>query len=294
LKFAASAFALPAFDHLDLLPCLRPLGLTGLEVVPSRTWPDTGWGLTAREVATYRYAVDQAGLEIIGLDGLLTDRPELGLFKGAEATARTADVLVHLSEICRDLGGRTLIWGGERWRGDMPAEKAWTMCRSFLETLLPRIETHGTVLCFSPLAHASADFCRTARECRMLVNHLDHPSFGLHLSAAVQAANFDTGHAPFSAVRDRLDHFHADEPGLATVGTSGVVDHSDCRRHLAAISYRQWVTLKQRETADPLDGLEQGACHLTSRYLREDNLAMRQRRRRLASLRHSPSEGVPA
>jgi sugar phosphate isomerase/epimerase len=293
MKFAASSFALPAFDHIDLLPGLRPLGLTGLEVVPSRTWRDSWWGLTARDVATYRYAVDQAGLEIIGLDGLLTDRPDLGLFKGAEAEAQTADFLVHLSEVCRDLGGRTLIWGGHRWRGDLSAEQAWAACRTFLEKLLPRIEAHGTVLCFSPLSQASADFCKTARECRMLVNHLDHPSFGLHLSAAVQAANADIGHAPFSAVRDRLDHFHADEPGLATLGTSGAVDHSDCRRHLAAISYRKWISLKQRETVDPLDGLAQGARHLTACYLREDNLAMRQRRRMLASHPHSLTQGVP-
>lgn len=294
MKFAASTFALPAFDHLALLPGLRPLGLTGLEVVAARTWPDGGEGPTAREVATYRYAVDQAGLEIVGLDGLLEGRPDLGLFGGAEQATRTADHLVHLSAVCRDLGGRTLIWGGRRWRGGVPAERAWTVCRSFLEAVLPRIEAHGTVLCFSPLSAASADFCRTARECRMLVNHLDHPAFGLHLSAGMQAANADTGHAPFSAVRDRLDHFHADEPGLAAIGTSGLVDHADCRRHLAAISYRKWVTLKQRETADPLDGLALGARHLTGCYLREDNLAMRHRRRMLACLGHSLTEGLPA
>jgi sugar phosphate isomerase/epimerase len=226
-------------------------------------------------------------MEIIGLDGLLDDRPELGLFKGPEAALQTADFLVHLSAVCRDLGGRTLIWGGERRRGDLSTEEAWTTCRAFLEKLLPRIETHGTVLCFSPLGPSEADFCGTARECRMLVNHLDHPAFGLHLSSAAQAANSDTGHAPFSAVRDRLDHFHADEPFLLTVGTSDVVDHKDCRRHLAAISYRKWVTLKQRETVDPLDGLAVGSRHLASCYLREDNLAMRLRRRMLVSLNHS-------
>ena len=292
MKFAASTYALPAVDHRDLLPCLRQLGLTGLEVVPSRTWSNVGKGLTGRDVTSYRYSVDQAGMEVIGLDGLLDDHPELGLFKDLETSARTADFLVELSTICRDLGGRTLILGGVRRRATLSPEAAWTACRSFLEQLLPRIETHGTVLCFSPLAPNDADFCNTARECRMLVNHLDHPSFGLHLSAASQAANSDTGHTPFSAVRDRLEHFHADEPGMTTLGASGVVDHGDCRRHLAAISYRKWVTLKQRVTDDPFDGLENGARYLAARYLREDNQSMRRRRRMLASLKHSLTEGV--
>lgn len=292
MKFAASNLALPAFDHLDLLPSLRRMGLTGLEVIPSRVWSDSADGPSARAVATYRYAVEEAGLEIVGLDGLLADRPELGLFKGAEAAARTADLLVRLSAVCRDLGGRTLIWGGERRRGNLPVEQAWAACRAFLETLLPRIEEHGTVLCLAPLGPLVADFCNTARDCRMLVNHLDHPAFGLHLGAAAQLANSDTGHAPFSAVRDRLDHFHADEPGLVTLGQPGAVDHADCRRHLAAISYRKWVTLKQRETADPLDGLAQGAAHLATCYLREDNLALRQRRRTPATPHPVAAEGT--
>lgn len=282
MKFAASLLALPAVDHLGLLPGLRPIGLTGIEVLPSRVWPDWPSGFDARAVADYRYEVSEAGLDVIGLDGLLDGCPLLGLFKDREAQAKTADLLVQLSAVCRDLGGRTLIWGGPRWRGDLSSVDAWETCRSFLEGLLPRIEPHGTVLCFSPLGPEDGNFCSTARECRMLVNHLDHPSFGLHLSAQAQAANGETGHAPFSAVRDRLDHFHADEPAWDPFGTSGTIDHADCRRHLAAISYRKWVTLKQREAVDPLRGLAQSASRLLESYLREDNLAMRHRRYRLA------------
>ena len=146
---------------------------------------------------------------------------------------------------------------------------AWLQGRAFLELLLERIETHGTVLCFDQLAPGEGDFCTTARECYMLVNAVDHPAFGLHLSAAGLAANGETGHAPFASVRGRLEHFHAGEPGHALLGSSGQIDHADLRRHLAAISYTGWVSLVQRNRPgfNLFAALTQGASFAANRYL---------------------------
>ncbi len=76
------------------------------------------------------------------------------------------------------------------------------------------------------------------------------------------------------------------------LGSSGAIDHADCRRHLAAISYRKWVTLKQRETLEPLDGLAEGIGQLLRFYLREDNLAMRRRRQLQAAAGNASSREV--
>ncbi len=158
---------------------------------------------------------------------------------------------------------------GPRWRRRLTERVAWLHGRAFLELLLPRIESHGTVLCLSPIAPEHGDFCTTARECYMLVNAIDHPAFGLHLSAAGLAANGETGHAPFANVRGRLEHFHADEPGLAAPGSSGQIDHADLRRHLAAISYTGWVSLVQRNRpgSNLFAALENGVNFAANRYL---------------------------
>ncbi len=62
MKIAASNLSLPAFDHLHLLPPLRALGITGLEVIPARTWTDLGGELTVRQVGAYRYAPSRPDL----------------------------------------------------------------------------------------------------------------------------------------------------------------------------------------------------------------------------------------
>ncbi len=268
MKLAASNLNFPAFRHLDLLPVLPALGIEGLEVAPAHTWLDPWDGVPSAEVKAYRKAATSAGLKIVGLQCLLSGRPDLGLFDMPGMGGRTISYLTQLSAICRDLGGKTLILG-PRWRRRLTDRTAWLQGRAFLELLLERIETHGTVLCFDQLAPGEGDFCTTARECYMLVNAVDHPAFGLHLSAAGLAANGETGHAPFASVRGRLEHFHAGEPAYAPLGSSGQIDHTDLRRHLAAISYTGWVSLVQRARAglNLFAALAQGASFAANRYL---------------------------
>jgi sugar phosphate isomerase/epimerase len=270
MKLSASNLILPAFKHIDLLPALPGLGIEGLEVAPAHTWLDPWDGVASAEVKAYRKAVRGAGLKIVGLHCLLSGRPDLGLFDTQDAGSRTVKYLTQLSAICRDLGGRTLILG-PRWRRSLTYHAAWEQGRAFLERLLERIETHGTVLCFSPLGPREGDFCTTARECAMLVNDADHPAFGLHLSAAGLAANGETGPAPFEAVRGRLEHFHADEPDFAPPGSSGRIDHAGVRRHLAAIGYGGWISLVQRARpgANLFAALAHAGSFAANRYLPE-------------------------
>lgn len=290
MKIAVSTLALPAGDPGSLLPALAALGVAGLEISADRL----GDGDGSASALLWRRAAETAGLEVVGIAGLLDDRPELGIFADGETRERTLDRLSTLSALCRDMGGRTLVLGAGRRRGDLPAKAAWGAARTFLDQLLPRLEDHGTLLCFEPLGPADTDFCNTATECRFLADHLDHPSLGLMLSARGQAENDDTGHMAFAALRGRLDHFHANEPGLAPLGATGRIDHADFRRHLAANGYRGWLTLVQRAAsdpwADPWADLEARLRFVRDMYLRKDNLSLARRDREWAAGRPAVPE----
>ncbi|MBR9973443.1 sugar phosphate isomerase/epimerase family protein [Magnetospirillum sulfuroxidans] len=268
MKLCASNLALPAFDHRHLLPRLRAMGLQGIEIVPSHTWADPWRDVNAAQVDEWRHAAQRAGLTVTGLHGLLWGQHSMGLFTDFFNRKATLDYLLYLSAICRDLGGHTLVLDS-RWRQDLPDRAAWQQCRLFLEELLPRMEAHGTVLCFAPIGASQGDFCASAKECYLMVNAIDHPAFGLHLSSAGLAATGEMGHVTFAAVRGRLDHFHADEPDFAAPGSDSTIDHVDLRRHLAAISYFGWVSVVQRHagTGDGLAELAQGVDFVTRRYL---------------------------
>ena len=267
-KLAVSNIALTAYDHAAELGRLLELGLSGVEVAPSRVWRDTWHGLTAQMVAAYRRDVEGAGLGVVGLHSLFYDHPELGLFRDAETRARSLDFGVHLSAVCRDLGGRTLIWGGGRRRGDVGAAAARTEAEVFMAELCRRIEGHGTCFCFEPLGPDETDFITSAFDALAIVEAVDHPALRMQLDAKALVANGEASAEPFRAAAPHLVHFHANEPDLGVLGTSGAIDHAALGGFLRDIGYQGFVSIEQRmlNAADPLADVARSAGVLKACY----------------------------
>ncbi|MBI5132654.1 MAG: NifU family protein [Rhodopseudomonas palustris] len=273
MKLAASTLGLPPFNHLYLLPRLRAIGVEGIEIAPDHTWKRAPYTheIPFQSVWNYRRVADNAGLAIVGLHTVLGGRLELGLFENKEHRDHTIAHLVHLSAVCRDLGGKTLTLD-TRWKATLPEKDAWFACRDFFDELLPQIGDHGTTLCFAPLPENEGDFCLTARECYTLSLALDHPSFAISLDSAPLAMGGETGHTHFVAAQRLLKIFHIDEPGKAPIGSTGQVDHGDMRQHLVAIGYQGWVSIVQRFVPDTiaLDELAASVRFVEQKYLRPD------------------------
>jgi len=269
MKFAVSNIALPAFDHAGELGRLAEMGLDAIEVAPSRIWPDTWKALSQAAVADYRRRIEDAGLGVVGLHSLFFDQPELGLFKEPQRRADSLDFLEHLSGVCRDLGGRTLIYGGGRNRGDLPAKDARAEAVNFLGELTNRIEGHGTCFCFEPLGPKDSDFINSALESLDIVNELASPGLAVQLDAKALVENAEAEAKTFQAVADKLVHFHANEPGLGILGSSGAVDHAALGAMLREIGYAGYISIEQRmqnATADPLADIKESARVLKEAY----------------------------
>ena len=268
MKFAVSNIALAAFDHTDDFGHLADMGLSGLEVAPSCVWRDTWQGLTTLEVNDYRRRAERAGLRIVGLHSLLYDQPDLALFGDTETRRRTLDFMTHLSTVCRDLGGRTLIWGGGRKRGQLSPDDARHRAVAFFRDLHHRIADHGTCFCLEPLGPGDSDFVNTVRESIAIVKAVGQPSLGVQIDAKALVENQEADDVTFRAAKPHLVHFHANEPGLGVLGSSGAVDHTAMGRRLAAIGYDGFVSIEQRmiDEADPLTGIRQSAHHLKECY----------------------------
>ncbi|NQU61382.1 MAG: sugar phosphate isomerase/epimerase [Rhodospirillales bacterium] len=268
MRFAVSNIALPAFDHGQELGRLSDLGLEAVEVAPSRVWPDTWKGLTADQVADYRRQIEDAGLGVVGLHSLFFDQPSLGLFKEPAARAESLDFLEHLSKVCRDLGGRTLIYGGGRKRGMVPEPEARAEAVAFFGELTKRTEPHGTCFCFEPLGPKDSDFINSALDSLSIAKEIDSPALGVQLDAKALVENEEARKETFDAVKEMLVHFHANEPGLDVLGTSGKIDHEFFGTALHEIGYDGYVSIEQRmaNEDDPLADIEKSAQVLRKAY----------------------------
>lgn len=270
MKHAVSNIALPAYEHTAELGRLAALGLTGLEVAPSRVWHDTWSGLTPIQVKEYRASVEAAGLRVVGLHSLFFDHPDLTLFGNRRLRERTIAYLVHLSGICRDLGGRTLVYGSRtaRTRGDLSREEADRIVLDTFQEVDNRIRGHGTCYCLEPLAPADGDYVNSVMDAVELVETLELPTFRVQIDIKALAANGEVNSGVFERCRPWLVHYHANEPGLEPLGASGEIDHALGGNLLRQIDYRGYVSIEQRmfEEADALENVAISAGVLKRDY----------------------------
>lgn len=268
MKYAISNIALPPHSHTHELMRLGGLGFDGLEVAPSRVWSDTWQGLTTLQVEAYRKDVETAGLNVVGLHSLFFDHPELGLFESTEQRADALDFLVHLSAVCRDLGGRTLIYGGGRKRGAVPESEAFTIAADFMGALCQKIASHGTCFCFEPLGPTDTDFIHSAFDSLKLVTMVDHPALQIQLDAKALAANDEAVLNTFQGMKGHLVHYHANEPGFNVLGDSGKVDHMALGEFLREVGYAGYVSIEQRmlNESDPLSDIARSAVVVKECY----------------------------
>ena len=268
MKYAVSNIALTPHEHADELIQLREVGLDGIEVAPSRAWKDTWHGLSAPEIDVYRRQIEAAGLETVGLHSLLFDRPDLALCETAGQRRGLMEFFVHLSAVCRDLGGRTLIWGGGRRRGKIPEDEAGDVAVTFFGELTDRIADHGTVFCIEPLAPGDTDFLNSVIDCQKIVHRVGSPSLKIQIDVKALATNGELSADVFARVAPDLVHVHANEPGFGTLGSSGEVDHAAAGEFLRKLRYDDFVSIEQKQldADDPIGPIGQSASVLREAY----------------------------
>jgi sugar phosphate isomerase/epimerase len=266
---AISNIALSAYDHADELPHIAALGYRGLEVAPSRVWHDTWKGLAASDVEAYRRLVEGAGLSILGLHSLVFDHPECQLFGDADARTATMEFMVHLSGVCRDLGGRTLIWGGGRNRGAVARPDAVKIAVAFMQTLTERTADHGTCFCFEALGPSGSDFINSTDEALSIMRAVDHPGLRMHLDVKAMVENDDVHDEVVDRALPYLEHVHVNADGLGVLTADAGIDHARIGKMLAERGYRRYITAEQRmlDAADPLAAAAQSFSILDEYYV---------------------------
>ena len=246
MKLSLSNIALSQYHQESELMGLHDLGFLGLEVAPSRVWPNTWNSLTGGAINKYRKLVQRAELNVVGLHSLFFDQKALGLFTTGDQRLKTLDFLVHLSKVCRDLGGKTMIYGGGRWRGTKSLDLAKKLAIDFVSELIPRIESHGTILCFEPLGTRDSDFVNSITDSIELVKYFNHSSFRVQIDAKGLVENEELSAATFYNAKPYLVHVHVNEPDLGELGVSGKISNLQIANYLKEIGYSDYVSLEQR------------------------------------------------
>ena len=94
------------------------------------------------------------------------------------------------------------------------------------------------------------------------------PCLKVQLNAKALMENNEASLEIFQAASPFLVHYHANEPGLGVLGTSGTVDHSALGAMLRKIEYNGYVSIEQRmlNELNPLEDIQRSVDVLIKSY----------------------------
>ena len=249
MKLSVSNIAWEQHDDPEILNELRNRGVTGIEVAPTKVWPE--WlNATPVHATQYRKKLSAEGFKIPAMQAILFGRPELQIFD-PDCHKTFFNHIKILADLAAALDTKVLVFGSpkNRLRGQLSTHEAMKRAADFFHEAAEICHAHD---CCIGLEHNpveyGCDFITNVADARELVKIVDHPGFKLHLdSAGIHMC----GSNMKEVIKDAGEfvHFHVSEPMLAPI-SGGVVDHKKASSILKEIGYTGWVSIEMKMTAD--------------------------------------------
>src|SRR5687768_9558826 len=122
MNVAVSSLAWSSERDAEVARVLRAQGVTGVEVAPTKIWPDLR-GASSAELDVYRDSWVSQGFEIVALQAILYGRNDLQLFQTEVQRQLLEDHLRLCITIAAGLGASIIVLGapGHRRKGTLTA-----------------------------------------------------------------------------------------------------------------------------------------------------------------------------
>jgi len=221
-------------------------GYTGIEIAPFTLGADPR-SLSVEQRSDLRRTIAQAGLDCIGLHWLLAKTEGFHVTDPDQSVRdRTVAYLSDLARLCRDLGGRILVFGSPQQRSLLPGiapEQADGFLREVFGRLVPVLEETDTVLALEPLAPIETDVLTTAADTCRLIEAIGSPHVRLHLDVKAMASEDLSIPEIIHASAAHLEHFHANDVNLQGPGF-GAIEFGPIFQALQETAYSGWVSVE--------------------------------------------------
>lgn len=245
-KVAISNIAWPAENEDEGLALAARLGYSGVEIAPVKVFGPLSSASPLR-LAEFRVRVEDLGLKICALQGILFKVENVHLFASDQARTALSDALIRVADVAVALGASSCVFGapGLRDPGDRPAAEAFELARRFFAPVAEAYAARGVRLCFE--ANPASYGCRFATstdEALRLVDAVALPGLALQFDTGTVFVNDELPEGLGPAIA-AAGHAHASEARLAPLGSTGV-DHRPIAAALDSARYVGWVSVEMK------------------------------------------------
>ncbi|MFC1458341.1 sugar phosphate isomerase/epimerase family protein [Microvirga arabica] len=249
-QLSVSNLAWPADKDDEALDLVAGLGFDGVELAPGKVFGNLNL-VSLDDVRAYRRQVEDRGLMIPALQGILFGVQGAHLFESSASRERMIAHLYRVAEVAEALNAKVCVFGAPSLRdpGALSAPEALNVAIEFLRTIAPEYASRGVELCFEanpPLYQCR--FVTETEEAFELVEQVNAPGVAMQLDTGTIFINAEDP-AVIGRVQHRIGHVHVSEPNLLPIGTGGV-DHGPLADEVRNSTYSGWISIEMKLTGD--------------------------------------------
>ncbi len=247
MKIAISNIAWNTDEDKQIVALLKKYSLQAIELAPTMIWKEPTKESTDR-IRNYRKFWNNEGIAIVSIQSLLFGHPELTIFETSEKRKSTLAYIEKMLQVCEILGVKDIIFGSprNRDRGEVGIDEAQDIATDFFYKVGELAQEFNIYFCIEPIPKTyGTNFINTTREGIVLVKHVNHPNFRLHLDSGALTINSEDYNSALTNALSYLQHFHISERGLKQIGTTDV-DHKKIVDVLKKLHFDKWLSIEMR------------------------------------------------
>jgi D-psicose/D-tagatose/L-ribulose 3-epimerase len=267
VKLAVSNIAWDEPEQPEILAAFPALGVTGIEIAPTKLWPD--WrGADPAAGQQVRHAIEAKGLCIPAIQSVLFGLPDLQLFGSADCQTALVKHLTEVAKLAGALGAEAIVFGSprNRDRGELSLAQAMDRAVPVLRQVGEACAAAGTCFCLEPNPEAyNCNFLTHWQDVAELAERVGHPGVGIHLDTACITLAEDDPVEAIAACGAAIRHFHVSEPALGAF-TNPVIGHGRIGAALRSSGYSRFVSIEMRRQPDPVTAVREAVACVMANY----------------------------
>ena len=249
IRLAASNIGWKKEDDERIYAKMKELGYTGLEIAPTRIFPDQPYDRLPAVALFAAYIYQNYGFVIPSMQSILNGRSE-SLFDQAGAYALTEylDGAYRFAQSCRC---PSLVFGCPRNRSVPEGKTVFDADEFFRENGFLAAQKGVTLALETVPPCYNTNFLNRTADTFAYVRHLGAPGLAVNLDIGAMLTNGERL-ADFVNDLPLISHIHISEPGLAPIAPHPI--HRELALLLKGLGYQGFVSIEMKTTdADTME-----------------------------------------
>lgn len=246
---AISNIAWAQEQDAEVYTLMREIGVQGLEIAPTRIFPDSPYDHKADAALWAEYLMQAEGFSVPSMQSIWYGRTE-NMFSSAEARVALLQYAKKAVDFAAAVHCRNLVFGCPRNR-HIPEGADASVAMSFFRELGDYAAACGCCIGMEanpPIYHTN--YINTTGEALALVKEVDSPGFALNLDVGTMVYNGESCSILKGQV-EHISHVHISEPYLKPVQERLL--HRELATLLADEGYSGYVSVEMGRTDNTAD-----------------------------------------